>query len=186
MKSIVCYRTIDIPDGVTVNIRSRKINIIGPRGRLIRDFKHILIDIKLEDNKKKIILKVWFADKKRLSGISTICTHITNSIFGVTQGFQYKMKSVYAHFPINIICIDDGKGVEIRNFLGEKRVRRVYMANNTLCKKNESVKDEILIYGNDINLVSLSAAQIQRSCLVKKKDIRKFLDGIYVSSKERL
>ena len=53
MKSIVCYRTIDIPDGVTVNIRSRKINIIGPRGRLIRDFKHILIDIKLEENKKK-------------------------------------------------------------------------------------------------------------------------------------
>ena len=53
MKSIVCYRTIDIPDGVTVNIRSRKINIIGPRGRLIRDFKHILIDIKLEESKKK-------------------------------------------------------------------------------------------------------------------------------------
>jgi large subunit ribosomal protein L9e len=96
------------------------------------------------------------------------------------------MKSVYAHFPINIITVKDGKEVEIRNFLGEKKVRRVYMAKDVFCKKNESVKDEILIYGNDLSLVSMSAAQIQRSCLVKNKDIRKFLDGIYVSVKENM
>jgi len=96
------------------------------------------------------------------------------------------MKSVFAHFPINIITVDNGKGVEIRNFLGEKFVRKVFMAKDVLCKKNESVKDEIIIYGNDLSLVSISAAQIQKSCLVKKKDIRKFLDGIYVSAKEKI
>jgi large subunit ribosomal protein L9e len=137
-------------------------------------------------DKKKLILKVWFGDKKRLSGLSTVSTHIINSIFGVTSGFQYRMKSVYAHFPINIITVENGRGVEIRNFLGEKKVRKVFMAKNTYCKKNDSVKDEIVIFGNDINLVSISAAQIQNSCLVKKKDIRKFLDGIYVSKKEKI
>ena len=158
----------------------------GPRGKLIRNFKHILIDLKIDNQKKKILLKVWFGDKKRLSGLSTVSSHISNSILGVTLGFQYRMKSVYAHFPINIITVKDGKEVEIRNFLGEKKVRRVYMAKDVFCKKNESVKDEILIYGNDLSLVSMSAAQIQRSCLVKNKDIRKFLDGIYVSVKENM
>lgn len=34
---------------------------------------------------------------------------------------------MYAHFPININIADEGKLVEIRNFLGEKRVRSVNM-----------------------------------------------------------
>jgi len=170
---------------VKIRIKSRKIQITGPRGKLIRDFKHILIDIQYDNKTKKILLKVWFADKKRLSGLSTVSTLLSNSIFGVTSGFQYKMKSVYAHFPINIVTLEEGQGIEIRNFLGEKRVRTVYMASNVMCKKNDKTKDEIVIYGNDLSLVSSSAAKIQRSCLVKNKDIRKFLDGIYVSSKEK-
>lgn len=60
-------------------------------------------------------------------------------------------------------------------------------------------KDEIIIDGNDLQLVSqagrsfgfkwllntlsFSAASIQQSTSVKNKDIRKFLDGVYVSEK---
>jgi large subunit ribosomal protein L9e len=40
-----------------------------------------------------------------------------------------------------------------------------------------------LVEGNDIQNVSQSAASIHTSCLVKNKDIRKFLDGIYVSER---
>ena len=66
MKSIVTTRTIDIPVGVRFKIKSRKIQITGPRGKLVRDFKHVLVDLKSDTTKKKILLKVWFGNKKSL------------------------------------------------------------------------------------------------------------------------
>ena len=75
-----------------------------------------------------------------------------------------------------------GKTVEVRNFLGEKLVRVVNLLDKVECVKSASVKDEIILTGPDIDLVSRSAALIHQSCLSKDKDIRKFLDGVYVSS----
>ena len=58
-------------------------------------------------------------------------------IKGVTKGFEYKMRLVYAHFPINANITEDGGIVEVRNFLGEKRVRIVKMLPGTVpyCNK---------------------------------------------------
>jgi len=44
-------------------------------------------------------------------------------------------------------------------------------------------QDELILTGNSIEGVSQSAALIQQSTTVKNKDIRKFLDGLYVSEK---
>ncbi|CDP21653.1 unnamed protein product [Coffea canephora] len=51
---------------------------------------------------------------------------------------------------------------------------------------SEKVKDELVLDGNDSELVSRSAALINQKCHVKNKDIRKFLDGIYVSEKGQI
>ncbi|KAF6020494.1 rpl-9 [Bugula neritina] len=92
------------------------------------------------------------------------------------------MKSVYAHFPINIAISEAGRKVEIRNFLGEKYTRIVMMPEGVTAA-NTGSKDEYQIDGNDIDAVSQAAARIQQSTSVKNKDIRKFLDGVYVSEK---
>jgi len=102
-------------------------------------------------------------------------------ITGVTTGFKYKMRFCYAHFPINVSCVQDT--VEIRNFLGEKKVRRVQLLEGVKYVRTADIKDQIELSGIDITKVSLTCARIQQSTSVRNKDIRKFLDGIYISEK---
>jgi large subunit ribosomal protein L9e len=106
-------------------------------------------------------------------------------IVGVTKGFRYKMRFCYAHFPINVTSAKAGSKevVEIRNFLGEKMVRRVELLDGVKYTRTADVKDQIELSGIDLAKVSLTCARIQQSTLVKNKDIRKFLDGIYVSER---
>ncbi|KAF4706656.1 60S ribosomal protein L9 [Perkinsus olseni] len=102
-------------------------------------------------------------------------------ITGVRQRYQYKLRFVYAHFPINSNITNNGSTIEIRNFLGEKVVRTVDMMPGVSVRKSDDVKDEVIVEGADLELVSRSAALIHQSTLVRHKDIRKFLDGIYVT-----
>ena len=95
------------------------------------------------------------------------------------------MRLVYSHFPINASIEKNGKLLEIRNFLGEKALRSIEMLGDTVIARSDKVKDELVLEGSDVELVSRSAALIQQACLVKDKDIRKFLDGIFVSEKVR-
>lgn len=183
MKTVLASRTIDIPEGLEVTVAARVVTVKGPRGVLTRDFKHQNMDLrKLEGEEgNKVRIDLWFASRKQLACVRTIMSHIDNMFTGVTRGFQYKMRFVYSHFPINVTLT--GKNVEIRNFLGEKRVRKVQLCEGVDYERSADVKDQIVLTGNDLGLVSLTAAKIQQATNIRKKDLRKFLDGIYVSDK---
>jgi large subunit ribosomal protein L9e len=73
-----------------------------------------------------------------------------------------------------------------RNFLGEKLVRRIAMQPGVDVEASKNVKDELQLTGNSLEAVSQSAADIQQVCRVRNKDIRKFLDGIYVSERANI
>ncbi|TPX36988.1 hypothetical protein SmJEL517_g00881 [Synchytrium microbalum] len=179
MKSICQQRDVKIPAGVTIDIKSRIVVVKGPRGELTRDLKHVNMEI-LRVSPEVMTVKVWHGARKHVACIRTVCSIIENMISGVTKGFEYRMRFVYAHFPINVNIIENGTLVEIRNFLGEKIIRKVGMLDGVKVEHSTGgVKDEIILQGNDIQNVSQSAALIQQSTTVKNKDIRKFLDGIY-------
>jgi len=72
------------------------------------------------------------------------------------QGFRYKMRSVYAHFPINVVISERNTVIDIRNFLGEKFTRQVRMLPGVTFVASKDVKDEFVLEGNDIELVSRS------------------------------
>merc|ERR1712014_276041 len=169
-------------DQVAVTVKSRVVTVKGPRGTLTKSFKHLAVDISMP-NKKTVRVEKWFGKKKELAAVRTVCSHITNLMNGVSRGYKYKMRAVYAHFPINCAISENGTLVEVRNFLGEKYIRKVRMHDGVVCENSKDQKDELIITGNSIEDVSQSVALIQQSTTVKNKDIRKFLDGLYVSEK---
>ncbi|TXT07155.1 hypothetical protein VHUM_03325 [Vanrija humicola] len=180
MKDLSSVETLAIPADVTVKVKARTITVTGPRGTLTKNVGHVAMDIQIVG--PKVTFTVWHGGRKHVACLRTIKSLVENMITGVTKGFLYKMKLVYAHFPINAIPAADGQSIQIRNFLGEKIVRDCAMLEGVKVSLSD-VKDELIIQGNDIENVSQSAASITDKTRVKEKDIRKFLDGVYISER---
>ena len=104
MRAICKAMSLDIPADVEVAVKSRVVTVKGPRGTLVKEFKHASVDLYLEDGKVHVAL--WYGVSKRQATIRSIISHISNMITGVRLGFQYKMRLVYAHFPINTTLED--------------------------------------------------------------------------------
>ena len=185
MKSIQTVHSISVPAEIkNVTINSRVVTVIGKHGKLERSFKHLPVDMRYDSDSRTIVITMWLATQKQQACIRTLASHIKNMFTGVTKKYQYKMRLVYAHFPINTnIKESEPQQFEIRNFVGEKRARIVTMMPGVKVERSTTTKDEIILSGMSIEDVSRSAALIHQSTLVKRKDIRKFLDGIYVSEK---
>ena len=168
---------VDIPAGVEAKLEEKKLTIAGEKGEIVRDFNHTRLELTLKDGG----LRVWVVNpkKRKASLVRTISTHVRNMIKGVTQGYTYKLKIVFVHFPMTI-RIQDNK-VLIQNFLGERRPREAEIVGSV----NVSVeRDDVIVKGVDIEQVGQTAANIQQATKIRRKDLRKFMDGIYVYNKE--
>ena len=94
--AVVLREEIPVPEGVEVTI-DKEVTVKGPKGELKRKFKQGNVTIKQEDS--MVVLETRFPKKKDKAMLGTIKSHISNMIQGLTEGFTYRMKIVYAHFP---------------------------------------------------------------------------------------
>jgi large subunit ribosomal protein L6 len=165
-------RTIQVPDDVTLNIVGKTISVKGAKGNLTRDFSFATVAI--EGQGKTVRISAKWPRKKEAALVGTLASHINNMIKGVTQGYTYKMKIVFSHFPITVKV--QGKTVQIENFTGERRPRAVKILGDVKVKIEP---EDIIITGSNLEQVSQTAANIEQSTKVRGKDPRVFLDGIY-------
>ena len=168
--------TIPIPEDVTVNVENSEVTVKGNGGEIKRNFNHNNITISNDD--ENVTISVAFPNKKDKAMVGTIKSHVSNMIYGVKHGFTYKMKIVYAHFPMTVKV--KGNIVSIDNFIGERSPRTAKIIGDV----KVSVKgDDVTITGINKEHVGQTMANIEQATKIKGRDPRIFQDGIYLVDK---
>jgi large subunit ribosomal protein L6 len=166
-------RQIEIPQGVTVDLAPPIITVTGPKGQISRKISYPEIEIKKEDS--VVVVNARLNRKRQRAMVGTLAAHIANMIAGVTTGFEYRMKVVYSHFPIQLKTTSSE--VVISNFLGERKPRAARILPGA---KVEVMKDEVVITGIDKETVGQTMANIEQATRVRGFDVRVFQDGVYL------
>lgn len=170
-------RELTIPDDVTISVDGMRVEVSGPKGKVERSFKTIR-GIKIEKIGNKVRVSSEKERRKMKALVGTILAHIRNAIKGVKEGYTYKLRVVYSHFPITVKV--EGDKVVIQNFLGETTPRVAKIVGGA---KVEVKKREVIVSGIDKDEVAQTAGNIEQACRIVGKDRRRFMDGIYVVEK---
>jgi large subunit ribosomal protein L6 len=164
---------IEVPEGVELKLSGKTVEVSGAKGKLSRKFDVPGLELKTEG--EKILIETSSSRRKRRAAVGMILAHLTNMLKGVTEGFTYKLRVVYSHFPITVKVED--KRVLIQNFLGERAPRVAKIVGDV---KVEVRGDEIVVEGIDRDEVGQTAFNIEQATFVRFRDLRVFQDGCYI------
>jgi large subunit ribosomal protein L6 len=176
VEAVVLREEIPIPEGIDVTIDGG-VTVKGSKGQLSRKFNYPNVVIKKDDG--NVVLEANFPKKRDKAMLGTIKSHIDNMITGLTDGFTYNMKIVYAHFPMTVKAVGDK--VTIENFLGERYPRTAKIVGSA---KVQVKGDEVVITGINKEDVGQTMANLEQATKIKGRDPRVFQDGIYFVSRE--
>jgi len=168
---------IEVPEKVQVTLEpGGLVKVKGPNGEVAKELSHPRI--KIEKKGKHVVVSSEMPRKAEKALVGTYGAHIRNMLVGVTKGYEYKMKIVFAHFPIK--ASTKGNMFVIENFLGEKSPRKTKILGAT----KVNVKGDLVdLTGPDVEAVGQTAANIERATKIKGYDPRVFQDGIYIIQK---
>lgn len=170
--------TLELPKGVDAKYESGSLTVTGPLGRVGQDFSKVPVSIEI--NGSNVVLFTQGARRKNRSILNTAKSIVKNAIEGVTKGYQYKLKVIYAHFPVTVKV--QGKKILVENFYGERSPRVAEIVGDT---KAEVQGEDIILNGVSIQDVGQTAANLEQATTVRRKDQRVFLDGVYVYERIR-
>ena len=156
---------VDIPSGVTAAFGDNMLSIQGKLGTIKKDITKLPVDIMIKGN--RVVIRPYGSRKKDRAISNTCKSLITNMIKGVENGYTYKLKIVYAHFPISVKVKD--REVHVDNFFGE-RSSRVSQIVGELTKVSVSGED-VIVQGPSLENVS-QTAEISNLLLRLSKKIK--------------
>ncbi len=169
---------VEAPASVTIKKEGNLIQVKGPLGTVKKDFTKLPATVTVQGN--RITIKPYGTRKRDLAIANTARSIIGGMIKGVEKGYTYKLKIIFAHFPISVKV--KGKEVHVENFFGERSARISQILGEAT--KVSIAGEDVVIQGPSLEDVSQTAANIELSTRIKGKDQRVFLDGLYIYSKE--
>jgi large subunit ribosomal protein L6 len=170
---MAAVRKVKIPSGVKAGLDGMHLRVTGPKGQLSRNVRFPQVTVTCDGN--EVVIATESRRKEITAMVGTLEAHTKNMFRGVTEGYEYRMKVVYSHFPIQLKL--QGNKLEIANFLGEKKARHARIEQGVTAKVGN---DEIVLTGIDRELVGTSAANIEHATHIRDRDPRVFQDGIYM------
>lgn len=167
---------VAIPAGTEVRMEGNAFSVKGKLGEVRRTLELGRVVPKIGDG--RVVLSVEKPRKVDGAQLGTVAAHLRNMVEGANNGYTYKLKILFAHFPINV-SVEKGL-VVIKNFIGEKNPRYARIVGDI---KVEVKAPEMTVRGIDIEAVGQTAANIEQATRIRKKDKRVFGDGIFITSK---
>jgi large subunit ribosomal protein L6 len=169
---------VEAPASVKVVKEGNTLSVKGKLGTVKKDFTKLPATITVDGN--KITIKPYGKRKRDLAVTNTARSIIQSMVKGVEKGYTYKVKIIFAHFPISVKV--KGKEIQVENFFGERSPRVSRIVGDAT--KVSVVGEDVVIQGPSLEDVSQTAANVELSTRIKDKDQRVFLDGLYVYSRE--
>jgi len=169
------YKT-QIPEQTKVEYQNGNLKVEKEGNTVERKLEHAQVDVKVEN--EEVIFKPREERKDIASIAKTFQSHLKNMINGLEEEYTYKMKGVYAHFPMTIKT--ENNQVLLENFLGERHPRKIDIAEGVNVKIDG---EDLEITGPDKEAVGLTAGRIEQACKKGNRDPRTFQDGVYITSK---
>ena len=172
--------SIALPEGASASIAGDVITVSTDRQSLSREFRHHKVEVRAVNGDLEVFVNLPRRSDKALAG--TWAAHLRNMALGIDEGFEYRLKAVFSHFPMSLKV--DGKQMIINNLFGEKvpRVAKLPWSPDEV-KVQVKNKTDVVVSGANREKVGQTAANIERACRIKKRDRRVFQDGIYIVSK---
>ncbi len=176
MKKETTEKIIDLPEGITAEVRENTISVKGAGKEATRQLKTNGISFKKENNSIVVIGKP--SSRKINAVVNTIASHINNMVSGLENEYVYKLVVVYSHFPMNVTI--KGKIIEIKNFVGEKKPRNAKIVEGaTVTIKGK----DVVVKSHSKEAAGQTAANLENATKVRGKDKRVYQDGIFIVKK---
>jgi len=167
---------IEIPDEVSAEVSNLDLTVEGPNGSVTRTLWYPSVSVSVDDG--EVVITADEDDAKTNATVGTFESHVSNMLYGVTEGWEYEMEVYYAHFPMQVDV--EGDEVVIENFLGERSERRTPLRGDTEVQVDGEV---VTLSGPSKEDVGQTAADIEQLTRVTDKDNRVFQDGVYITQK---
>ena len=115
-KTALVSHIIAIPEGVSASFEGNTVALTKDGNSLTKDFNHTRVEVRQADGGMEGFCILPRRSERARAG--TWAAHLRNMAKGLDEGFEYRLKAVFSHFPMSLKV--QGNEFTITNMLGEK------------------------------------------------------------------